>query len=1007
MKLSIITKQTVILLLSFFSFQLNAQTDISLPVADEWKSMSKMPAIAGDGFTINFTGNVAVNSEAPVVGEWNRTAKPNETITLSGARFTLRTGVNAGSDTRVYLYAQTSSGGVLKPCKVLYITDLLMTVTLPENIPFGLYFIWIKNEKGVSSPITVNKSIAEWIGPLGTTAQPGAKKRIFGKNLSFNRGEASSKVYIQSAGGGALTQCTVTKVEPYSVEFEVPQNLSNGNYKVYAHSGHGGEYGWSKGLDLTIAPKWERGTTVVTVLPGENIQSAIDQITASANGGTVKLMNGLHTMTVPLVLKSMVNLEGESKENTILQLPRITPTNSVNNQFISIQNLTVRPAANGECRIVSQSTTGGDRNRDLLLKNVNFKVHPYPADSISKIATFFEVERFEVTECEFDAKLNFYGKDVWIYNNRFNGERGGKDGAIAYIDGNNMPSPGGIIVENNDAGTRNWPNKNGNRNYTQFLASGPISRIVWCSRLMYFQVLNLSVENIYIARNKTTDTAIQDNKGEQVLFHSNWGPFVQVDKSTERTIEIRTDGKVYGSAVAFNPEIIPTQPVTAFKTVPEKFQAGVGIDDRAYLVILNGKGKGQYSKVESHTSTTITVKDQWRVQPDSTSIVLLTYTTMNATVFKNEFNGFPIGYKDIGAAASYGVSTESAINTAIEGNITNRTMYGYSIQGYDLAPSFWNVNRNNISNSTFRNGSRIVARTGDWGKTSIRAISPILLGSWLRNDESESSGGSDLIGLGRGDSPSNLSLIQGSGIEGSVFKNGITVAGNSEGLIHRNNSMSGTSATLKKYSNAIFSNNGTGTFSASTNLYKDKIIPEYRALDIYTDNVDAEFEVPILNGGVNSWTFSVLSASQPWIIASVKDGTSSIEKESNSGIVLVRIDKSKLPPGDQFGVITLTNANGLQNTIGIFYNETYPLSLTDNMLNELVSVYPNPFSNQLTLKGNGIEGYSLYAMSGQLLISQKTSDELISIDAQNLTRGTYVIKIETAEGIVYKKVIKQ
>jgi hypothetical protein len=982
-----------------------AQTNVTLPSANEWKADAQMPTVAGDGFSINFTNTITVDSLAPVVGEWNRTAKPNETITLSGVRFTLRSGINSGSDTRAYIYAQTPAGSVLKNCKILYVNDLLMTVTLPDDIPFGLYLIWIKNEKGVSSPITINKPIARWIGPLGSTTQPGTKKRVFGKNLSFNHAESSSKVFIQTAGG-AFTECTVTTVEPYSVEFMVPDNLSNGNYKVYVHSGHGGEYGWSEGLDLTIAPKWERGNTVINVLPGENIQNAVNEISALPNGGTVKLMKGLHAMTDILYLQTKVNLEGESRDSSILQLPRIYITNSADNQYISIQNLTVRPAAAGICKVVSQSTTGGDRNRDLLFKNVKFVLHPYPADSTSTVSTFIETERFEVTECEFNAKLNFYGTDIWIHNNQFNGGRGERDGAMAYIDGNNVASSGRLVIENNEAGTPNWPNKAGNRNYTEFLSGGQINRLIWCSRLIYFQVLNLSVENIYIARNKTTDCAIQDNKGEQILFHSNWGPFAQVNNAVGRNVEIRTNGKIYGSAVAFNPEVIPLQALTAMTTVPDKFQAGNTIDNKAYLVILNGKGKGQYNKVESHTSNTITVKNEWRIQPDSTSIILLTYTTMNATVYKNDLSGFPVGYRDLGiATASCGISTESTINTSIESNTVNRTMSSYSLQGYDLSPCFWNEGRENISTNTYRNGTRIVARTGDWSSTSIRAISPVLMGTWVRNDDSQSLGGAELIGLGRGDTQSNLSLIQGSGIENSVFKKGINVAGNSEGLIFRNNVLGGTSATLKKYSNAIFSNNGTGTFSASTNLFKDKIIPEYRALDFSTDNVDAEIEVPILNGGVTSWAFSVLSASQPWIVATVKDGTSTIAQESNSGKVLVRIDKTKLPAGNQQGIITLTNVNGLQNTIGVFYTDPNYTGV-DQLTDKLFSVYPSPFSNQLNIKGEGIKGYELYNLSGQVLLSQKTSGESVLINTQSLSKGAYVIKIDTDKGVLFKKVVK-
>jgi len=998
---------SVLFFLCVFSLHTVAQTTVSLPSANEWKADAQMPTVTGDGFSINFTNTITVDSLAPVVGEWNRTAKPNETITLSGVRFTLRSGVNSGSDTRAYIYAQTPAGSVLKNCKILYVNDLLMTVTLPDDIPFGLYLIWIKNEKGVSSPITINKPIAKWIGPLGNTAQPGIKKRVFGKNLSMSHGETSSKVFIRQ-GAGSFTECTVTNVEPYAVEFVVPENLANGNYKVFVHSGHGAEYGWSEGVDLIVEPKWVRGDSVISLSPGDSIQPALNKISALPNGGTVRLLKGIHSMNDILYLTTKVNLEGENRDSSILQLPRIYITNSAGNEHITIQNLTLRPQVAGTCKIVSQSTTGGDLNKDLLIKNVNFNVHPYPADSTSVISTFFESNKFEVTGCEFNCKINFNGTDVWIHNNRLNGGRGEKDGAMAYVDGDNKQTSGNLIIENNEAGTISWPNKNGNRNYTEFLTGGQIGRLIWCSRLFYFQVNKLTMENAYIGHNKTMDCAIQENKGEQILFHSNLGVFTQVNNATNRTVEIRTDGKVYGSSVPFYPEA-GSAGIKAFSTVPDKILNGSTIDKTAYLIIINGRGKGQYRKVESHTSNSITVKDPWRVLPDSTSLVQLSYTNMSGIVYKNELNGFPVGYRNIATAASYGVSSESAINTSIEGNTTNRTMYGYSIQGYDLAPCYWNEGRNNQSTNTFLNGTRICARTGDWSSTSIRAISPIVIGTWVREESSESLGGSQLIGLGSGETVSNLPLIQGSGIDNSVFKKGIVVAGNSEGLIHRNNFLGGTSATLKKYSNAIFSNNGTGSFSASTNLFKDKIIPEYRALDFSTDNVDNEITVTVLNGGINSWTFSIVSASQPWIVATVKDGTASILPEANSGTVLVRIDKTKLPAGNQQGIITLTNVNGLQNTIGVFYNDPNATGLnplTDSSFDKSFSIYPSPFSNQLNLKGDAIKGYALYNMSGQVLLSQKISGESVLINTQSLSKGAYVIKIDTEKGILFKKVVK-
>ena len=50
----------------------------------------------------------------------------------------------------------------------------------------------------------------------------------------------------------------MTAVNPYKVDFTVPADLQNGNYEVWMHNGHGGHYGWSGPLTLTVynGPGW-------------------------------------------------------------------------------------------------------------------------------------------------------------------------------------------------------------------------------------------------------------------------------------------------------------------------------------------------------------------------------------------------------------------------------------------------------------------------------------------------------------------------------------------------------------------------------------------------------------------------------------------------------------------------------------------------------------------------------------------------------------------------------
>ena len=73
---------------------------------------------------------------------------------------------------------------------------------------------------------------------------------MYGRNLSNQNGTTNSWIYIQPPGY-AGQWVTPTSVNPYQVSFTVP-SLANGTYQVWVHNGHGGHYGWSGPLTLTV-----------------------------------------------------------------------------------------------------------------------------------------------------------------------------------------------------------------------------------------------------------------------------------------------------------------------------------------------------------------------------------------------------------------------------------------------------------------------------------------------------------------------------------------------------------------------------------------------------------------------------------------------------------------------------------------------------------------------------------------------------------------------------------
>lgn len=74
--------------------------------------------------------------------------------------------------------------------------------------------------------------------------------------------------------------------------------------------------------------------------------------------------------------------------------------------------------------------------------------------------------------------------------------------------------------------------------------------------------------------------------------------------------------------------------------------------------------------------------------------------------------------------------------------------------------------------------------------------------------------------------------------------------------------------------------------------------------------------------------------------------------------------------------------------------------------NSDVKVYPNPFNESFTVKGDNLESYELYDMSGKLIKSGNLSQS--TIQSNNLSQGEYILKIITIQHtIITKKLIKK
>ena len=73
-----------------------------------------------------------------------------------------------------------------------------------------------------------------------------------------------------------------------------------------------------------------------------------------------------------------------------------------------------------------------------------------------------------------------------------------------------------------------------------------------------------------------------------------------------------------------------------------------------------------------------------------------------------------------------------------------------------------------------------------------------------------------------------------------------------------------------------------------------------------------------------------------------------------------------------------------------------------------LELFPNPTHGIVTVKGKDIRSVSIYTIQGKLIESYQLSTiQSTSIDLTNLSRGTYIIQLETKFGIEIGKVVKE
>ncbi len=186
----------------------------------------------------------------PAIAEWNRTAAPGDSLTVTGSRLTALDAAQAGTDTGFVIFGQAGLRQVQADATVQRLAGNQAAIALPASLPRrSVYLVWPRNAVGFGAPAILNATETWWLG--SDVASRGDSFAVHGRNLTATATERRSWVYLQ-AESGAGRWMSSRMANPYRAEFVVPDDLANGSYRVWAHNSLGGVLGWAGPLTLTV-----------------------------------------------------------------------------------------------------------------------------------------------------------------------------------------------------------------------------------------------------------------------------------------------------------------------------------------------------------------------------------------------------------------------------------------------------------------------------------------------------------------------------------------------------------------------------------------------------------------------------------------------------------------------------------------------------------------------------------------------------------------------------------
>ncbi len=517
-----------------------------------------------------------------------------------------------------------------------------MAFVLPQIPRWDMHLIWAINSNGASKPMVINKTEAWW--SLPDVAHRGATVAVMGRNLSFRNGTDTSSVYIQNKQTGVGFWATVKKVNPYRVEFQLPNTIAYGDYKIWVHNGHGREYGWSEPIALKVNPINQWNNTVFNVknfgAVGDGttddtfaVLSAMDAADA-VEYSTVYIPKGRYKINRNITPGDRFRVIGAGMDSTFLVSAYPLDVNNrtaflftvFNSDSLFFKNMTLKLIDTAEVANPNTST----RTVAYLRGQRYMRFDSVRFDSQTQSVDMNNSNHLIFKHCEFIGSGFFAGvsRQITVDSCRFIGNQDANQFYLLW---------GG--------GQTSFTNNTFQHQDTTIVTG-------WAQgRTFVTQSIWDATENLYIANNRTYNLAVREgfnnsNTGEQILLESGENlvslPIVSATDSSFTLVNNWT-GDFSENKIAF---------------------------------IEKGKGIGQAFKIKNNVGKVFYLaNNKWNLMPDATSKIRISKSLNKTVIYKNTLQGR--GNYRVFSSATAGIqSYGDCFNMIVDSNKIERVNVG-------------------------------------------------------------------------------------------------------------------------------------------------------------------------------------------------------------------------------------------------------------------------------------------------------------------------------------------